>query len=453
MLKIIIPLIRMLLLPSISKLFFHQIWILIFILTFVSLFLLPVNSFSLPLIINFSIDLMSIVLISLRLWISALIILARYKTQVENNSPKIFNCIIILLSIFLILTFSTNNFILFYTIFEASLIPTLLLIIGWGYQPERLRAGFYLILYTITASLPLLFGILLIYNNSFHLSILLFSYKFFVSTQSSISTLAWRLIIIAFLVKIPLYLVHLWLPKAHVEAPVAGSIVLAGILLKLGRYGLIRISIPFQIFLPSVAPLISSIALFGAFITGFICIRQHDLKSLIAYSSVGHIGLLTAGFFSSSIWGWSGSLALIIAHGLCSSCIFAIANIFYESTTTRRIYLTKGLIALFPAITFWFFIANAGNMAAPPSINLVSEIILLTRILSFSLRSWIIIGFARFLAAAYSLFLYTSTQHGSVPNFINPIKIFTQRNYSLCISHLLPLFILSLKAEIFSLWI
>lgn len=390
-------------------------------------------------------------LITLTLWISALIMYARINVIHNNQSPSQFSFYVITLCLILVWTFRVRNILLFYIRFESSLIPTLLLIIGWGYQPERLQAGIYMMLYTIAASLPLLVRILILYFNNCHLFI--FSQIQPTLHSSFILKIWWFITIIAFIVKIPLYFVHLWLPKAHVEAPVAGSIVLAGILLKLGRYGLLRISSLFIKTNILLAPAISSIALWGGVITRFICIRQTDLKSLIAYSRVGHIGLLTAGIISRTLWGWQGAIALIIAHGLCSSALFALANITYETTHTRRIYLTKGLLRLFPAITLWWFLIAAGNMAAPPTINLLREILLLTRSLFLSNLAFIGLGLISFLAAAYSLYLYTSSQHGITPLFINSLNLTTSRNNSVILFHVVPLFLLISKSDIITAWL
>lgn len=398
-----------------------------------------------------TIDYIRLPLIILTLWISALIFISRFSIKINHKYTSTFIIIILTLNFFLLATFSVSNILLFYISFEATLIPTLFIILGWGYQPERLQAGFYLIIYTVTASLPLLIRVILIFKINNTLS---FNHYIWVAPSISFIGPAWWIItIIAFITKIPLFSLHLWLPKAHVEAPVAGSIILAGLLLKLGRYGLLRLAHIFIYFNKISQPIISSIALWGAVITRIICLRQTDIKSLIAYSSVGHIGLLTAGVITSSNWGWESAILIIIAHGLCSSAIFALANIQYEATQTRNIYLTKGILSFFPIITILWFIARSGNIAAPPSLNLIAEIILISSILSRSIITAPILAMTAFLSASYSLLLFTTTQHGAPSNFINPIHLFTARNYISIIGHLIPLFTLCLKIDLFITWL
>lgn len=378
-------------------------------------------------------------LILLTFWITFLMLIARAKIHITGSRAKRFVLFCVVLIIILFLCFSSSNLLSFYILFEASLIPTIIIIIVWGYQPERIQARIYLIIYTVRARLPLLLIIILIINSSDHLSIL---YPW-IKTPALLSPhLIWVMIITAFLVKLPLFSVHLWLPKAHVEAPVAGSIVLAAILLKLGGYGLIRITTLFPTGPSLVFAPILSVALIGAIITGLMCLRQPDIKSLIAYSSIGHIGLLVAGVSSNNTLGLRGAIAMIVAHGLVSSALFCMANITYEVTHTRSLIITKGLLISAPLISLLWFILVCSNMAAPPSINLLREIILITRVLSQSMITAPFLIFIRFISAAYSLLLYASINHGASTPLINPVVAISSRYSLLIILHVVPVFLI-----------
>jgi len=258
------------------------------------------------------------------------------------------------------------------------------------------------------------------------------------------------LLLFAFLVKIPIYGVHLWLPKAHVEAPVAGSIILAGVLLKLGGYGIFRMGLIISsIKILKFESLIISISLVGAIYVGFICLRQVDVKSLIAYSSVCHMGLVIGGLMSISIWGINGVLVLILSHGLCSSGLFCAANILYERLFTRNIIILKGIILLFPSITLWWFLLCVINIGAPPFINLLGEILLIGRVLKWSALTLINLSFISFVSSRYSLYLYRLTQHGK-RWVINGVERVSIREYLLIYSHVFTLGLYVLKIEVIS---
>nr|YP_010327150.1 NADH dehydrogenase subunit 4 [Syntypistis chambae]UNP54484.1 NADH dehydrogenase subunit 4 [Syntypistis chambae] len=393
-----------------------------------------------------SVDLMSYGLILLSIWIIILMIMASENLYKENYYINFFLFNIIFLLIMLFLTFSSMNMFMFYIFFEGSLIPTLLLIIGWGYQPERIQAGMYLLFYTLFASLPLLMGIFYIFNNMN--CMIIYFLKFFNLNL----LLLYFSMIMAFLVKMPMYFVHLWLPKAHVEAPVSGSMILAGVMLKLGGYGLLRLMIFIQQINLKFNYLWIVISLLGGFYISLKCFCQVDIKSLIAYSSVAHMSLVICGIMTMNYWGYLGSFVLMIGHGLCSSGMFCLANIMYERLHSRSLFINKGLMNFMPSMSLWWFLLLSSNMACPPTLNLMGEISLINSMMSWSWLSMILLILISFFSAGYSLYLYSFTQHGKYYYGVYSYYTGVSREYLMLMLHWLPLNILILKIDYSMIW-
>lgn len=360
-------------------------------------------------------------------------IIATY-IEVNNNKSIILVLLILIINMTILFLIYCSSQIIFYILFEVSVIPIFLIITGWGYQPERLSAAYALIFYTILFSFPLIIVIIFTFKidliNELR-ALTWYSCYTNPANQRYIYNILSIFFIGGFLVKIPIYLIHLWLPKAHVEAPVYGSIELAGILLKLGGIGLIR-------FIPLISPLtfidlIISLSIFGRIMVRVVCVTNTDIKVIIALSSVVHIVMVIAPFLIFNNLSILTSILVIVTHAFGSSGIFFMAFIFYSRSFSRNLLVNKGILGFDPLSTMiWMFLIIA-CISAPPRINLFAEILSIIRIVSFIPIISPIIFFSVMISTAFSLILYSSTQQG-IRSYETFLKVEQTKNYGLLIS-------------------
>ena len=386
----------------------------------------------------FNLDLISISIILLSFYIIVLIMLSQFSSNFLKNLFFIF----IMLNLSLVFTFSTNSIILFYFFFEWSLIPIFFIILGWGYQLERIKSRFYLLLYTLFASLPLLIFIIILINLNFSLSIIFIRNMVLLKRYN----LYLSIMLMSFLVKFPIFFFHQWLPKAHVEAPVGGSMILAGVLLKLGGYGLIRLIL----FIKNEKFILWVIifSLLGGSILRIVCLINRDIKVIIAYSSVVHIALIIVNTLSKNLWRILGAMVIMLAHGICSSGMFSCANIIYERSHSRRIMLNKAKLNLFPTVSLFWFILCIANFGGPFTLNLMGEILLIINLRTINFILLLMILLISFFSATYRIILYSNLQQGVNNNLIFNISNFVFRELLVLLRHVWPLLFLLLSSNL-----
>ena len=309
--------------------------------------------------------------------------------------------------------FASIDILLFYIFFEAVLIPMYLIIGIWGGQ-RRIYASFKFFLYTLLGSVLMLIAIIVMYRNTESMSIEALQGNFF-SFDTQI--FLWLAFFASFAVKIPMWPFHTWLPDAHVEAPTAGSVILAGVLLKMGGYGFIRFSIGM---LPEATdyfiPLIMALSIIAIIYTSLVALAQTDIKKLIAYSSVAHMGIVTIGIFLVNQQGLEGAMMQMISHGIVSAALFLCVGVIYDRMHTREISFYGGLAKRMPLYATVFMIFMLGSVGLPGTSGFVGEFLVIIGAFKFS--SYVVIGaaFGIILSAVYMLYLYKRIIFGEITN-------------------------------------
>lgn len=360
---------------------------------------------------------------------------------------KYFLIAFLVLETLLIAVFVVLDLMLFYIFFESVLIPLFLIVGIWGGSDTRIRAAFLLFLYTLAGSLFMLLAIMVIYYN-------VGSTDFTMISLSDISLdsqkLLWLAFFLSFAVKTPLVPFHMWLPRAHAEAPLAGSILLAGLILKLATYGYLRVLINFMPDATSYfSPLVQTIAVVTLIYSSLATVRQVDFKALVAYSSIGHMAVVVLGLFSNTIIGIEGAIALSIAHGVISPAMFIlVGGVLYDRFHTRVIRYYRGVTVYMPVFSALFFVTTTFNMAVPLSLNWIGEFMSLAGTFQRSPIVGLLGASSIILSAAYSIYLYNRISYGAYSRYLSYTTDISRREFMLMLPLLLVAVIFGIMPNI-----
>jgi len=328
-----------------------------------------------------------------------------------NTRVREYMIAFLILETLMIGVFCALDLVLFYLFFEGGLIPMFLIIGVWGGK-RRIYASFKFFLYTLLGSVLMLLAIMAMYWDAGTTDIpTLLAHDF----SSSMQTWLWLAFFASFAVKMPMWPVHTWLPDAHVEAPTAGSVILAGIMLKMGGYGFLRFSLPmFPVASADFAPLIFALSVIAVVYTSLVALVQEDIKKLIAYSSIAHMGFVTMGIFAATQQGVQGGIFQMLSHGWVSGALFLCVGVIYDRLHTREIAAYGGLVNRMPLYAVAFLIFTMANVGLPGTSGFVGEF--LTLVGTFKVNTWVafIAATGVILSAAYALYLYRRVVFGAL---------------------------------------